>query len=64
MIKKELASMKDGKVNEIVISRMKSVMAKTEELANEVELRFNNYSVDEELIRSLETFNSPLEHEK
>lgn len=64
VLKKDLATQKDGKVNETIISRMREVMAKTEELANEVELRMPEYSVDAQLIRSLETFNSPLEYEK
>lgn len=63
-LKKDLAVQKDGKVNDTILNKMKEILVKTEELSNEVDLRMGDYAVDHGLIRSLETFNSPLEYIK
>lgn len=46
------------------MNKMKDILAKTEELSSEIDLRMGDYSVDPGLIHSFETFNSPLEHIK
>ena len=63
-LKKDLAVQKDGTVNETILSKFKEILAKTEELSNEVSLRMPDYAVEASLIRSFEIFNTPLEHVK
>jgi len=43
---------------------MKDIIAETDNLTEEVNQRMGDFSVDPALIRSLETFNSPLEYIK
>lgn len=63
-LKKDLAVQRDGKVNPTILDKFKNILGKLDELTNEVELRMGDYTVDPALVRSLETFNSPLEYVK
>lgn len=64
LLKTDLSAQKDGTVTPEILSKFREIIAKTKELSSEVELRKGNYAVERGVVRSLEVFNSPLEHIK
>ena len=63
-LKESIKQQENTQINDQIISQMKQIVLKSQELANTVKTEAPNFSVDESLIQSLETFNSPFEHIK